>query len=176
MLLFVLVLTTWPAGSYELPRPTGGCPDGHIFQWIESNRHHDSEDDDNANFWSPSNHFTGVGRDINQGFCIKTQGGSGVWPAGEYCIYRRGGCCYQGFDQGSIHWDDEDDDNANSVNGYLPDGDYGRDTRIEFCCRIDGHPYTEISLPITKSFYLLRKRLECQRAKCNILTYKWHII
>lgn len=39
-----------------------------------------------------------------------------------------------GFDEGYIHWDDENS-NSNSWNGILPNGTYGSDTEIYYCCR-----------------------------------------
>ena len=38
---------------------------------------------------------------------------------------------------GYLHWDDEDTRNANKLSGVLPDGSYGRNTDIYFCCRND---------------------------------------
>ena len=40
-----------------------------------------------------------------------------------------------GFQTGSVFWDDEDDNNANGYGGVLPSGDFGRNTRINYCCR-----------------------------------------
>ncbi|CAB4014791.1 Hypothetical predicted protein, partial [Paramuricea clavata] len=56
---------------------------------------------------------------------------------GQYCIFRRGGTCPKGFDEGFIFWDDEDTNNANRKRGSLPDGVYNSETKIEFCCRND---------------------------------------
>lgn len=38
---------------------------------------------------------------------------------------------------GYLHWDDEDNNNKNSRSGVLPDGVYGRNTKMYFCCRND---------------------------------------
>ena len=42
-----------------------------------------------------------------------------------------------GYIIGYLHWDDEDNGNANKRSGVLPDGNYGRNTDIYFCCRND---------------------------------------
>ena len=38
---------------------------------------------------------------------------------------------------GHLHWDDEDNSNANKRSGVLPDGNYNCNTDIHFCCRND---------------------------------------
>ena len=62
-----------------------------------------------------------------------------------------------------IYWDDEDDDNENWDSytryrrpGSLPDGSYGRNTKIYYCCRNDGSPTHSIYLPIDTPFVLIR--------------------
>ena len=41
-----------------------------------------------------------------------------------------------GFDDGYITWDDEDKlHSANNNEGTLPDGEYGIDTTVYYCCR-----------------------------------------
>lgn len=40
-----------------------------------------------------------------------------------------------GFNFGSVFWDDEDLLNANYHGGTVPSGSFGRDTRINYCCR-----------------------------------------
>lgn len=42
-----------------------------------------------------------------------------------------------GFSSGSVFWDDEDTFNDNSHGGYLPDGTFDSDTKIDYCCRYD---------------------------------------
>ncbi|MEW5847245.1 MAG: hypothetical protein AB2A00_00475 [Myxococcota bacterium] len=58
-----------------------------------------------------------------------------AWPAGSYCILQRGGSCPAGFSSGFRYWDDEDNNNANSHGGVVPDGSYGGNTRLNFCCK-----------------------------------------
>jgi len=76
-----------------------------------------------------------------------------TWPLGQYCIAKKGDCPH-GFEDGSIFWDDENDLNKNQVEGVLPDGSYNEDTRIDYCCRADGLPSTNIYLPNTQAFSL----------------------
>ena len=40
-----------------------------------------------------------------------------------------------GFQDGYIYWDDEDFGNKNSHDGVLPDGEFGTNTKIYYCCR-----------------------------------------
>ena len=61
-----------------------------------------------------------------------------------------------------IYWDDEDDSNANSFGGVLPDGVYDRNTRIQFCCRGDGVTSLGMSLPTDNTFYLFASSSTCQ--------------
>lgn len=56
------------------------------------------------------------------------------WPSGGYCILKKGDCP-SGFEPGYRFWDDEDNNNKNSYSGILPDGSYGGNTGIYFCCK-----------------------------------------
>ena len=46
-------------------------------------------------------------------------------------------CCshYPGFVEGFVLWDDEDINNMNAHGGVLPDGTYGENTLMKYCCR-----------------------------------------
>ena len=155
----------WPYGRYAIPRSAAGCPSG----WSTGYRYSDNEDTANINSES-----TGVetrmnvivGRNTRMNYCVKTSRGffsSGSWPRGRYCIARKGGSCPTGFRAGSVYWDDEDFLNANSRSGTLPDGTYGRDTKIYFCCRSDGSTLLSIRLPTATPFILYRFGSACQR-------------
>ena len=56
-----------------------------------------------------------------------------------------------------IRWDDENTkiDFPNSLGGELPDGIYGENTVIYFCCSTSGKKSTSISLPYGSPFYLI---------------------
>merc|ERR1712198_744623 len=99
-------------------------------------------------------------------FCMKTTSNvddyTWTWPAGSYCIYKKGSCPAD-FTSGYIYWDDEDDNNGNSYSGTRPDGSYGSNTKIEFCCREDGIIDNAIFLPTANSFYLLARFQHCRR-------------
>ena len=72
------------------------------------------------------------------------------------------------MDDGFIHWDDEDNDNANAntKDGILPDGTYNHDTEIYFCCRHQGNWYDPIELPVSVPLFLLPYNSKnCQRVK-----------
>ena len=73
---------------------------------------------------------------------------------GSYCIYKSG-TCPKSMRSGWVIWDDEDYKNKNSIGGFLPDGSYDKDTKIEYCCQHEGHWYDSIELPVSQPFYLL---------------------
>ncbi|XP_078571562.1 uncharacterized protein LOC144859147 [Branchiostoma floridae x Branchiostoma japonicum] len=102
----------------------------------------------------------------------KNEEGDGDWPSGNYCIFKKGNCP-GGFQSGWLFWDDEDDDNKNSVGGELPDGNYDRDTMIRYCCRSDGNVDTPIVLPNRKPFYLFRFKGGCQQVKHMSVREEW---
>ena len=63
---------------------------------------------------------------------------------------------HTGFGEGYIKWDDEDDYNGNKASGSLPDGYYGRNTKIRYCCRNDGYAENAINLPTDSPFVLFK--------------------
>ena len=74
--------------------------------------------------------------------------------------------CHTGLETGSIKWDDEDDNNHDSLTGSLPDGEYTHDTKIYFCCRTDGHATNAIVLPTDSPFVLFKSNThQCQYVK-----------
>ncbi|CAG2214856.1 unnamed protein product [Mytilus edulis] len=158
------VIVSWPRGRYSLPKSKSGCPVG----WAEGCIYQDNEDIHNVNDVRYNHHFYGIfGKNTKLCYCTKTKyGGLASWPRGNYCIARKGGSCPSGFRTGSIYWDDEDHNNANSKNGILPDGTYNRNTRIYYCCRSDGPSYKSIVLPTSKPFYLYHYTSTlCQRVR-----------
>ncbi|XP_019642892.1 PREDICTED: uncharacterized protein LOC109484111 [Branchiostoma belcheri] len=162
----------WPVGTYGLPQTNTGCPEAAGVTWRLGWRYHDTEDDDSNNHWSSGLHFpSGYWRNnMYQKFCMKTSywEGSGTWPAGNYCIFKKGGCP-SGFQSGEVFWDDEDSRNANRAGGERPDGQYDLDTLIQYCCRNDGSTYNYISLPAARPFYLFRYGSRCQNVdKMNV--------
>ena len=69
---------------------------------------------------------------------------------------------------GSLRWDDEDESNINKRSGILPDGSYGSDTRIYFCCRNDpitvfGVQSSLKSLPRCSETILMRYKGSCPK-------------
>ena len=59
------------------------------------------------------------------------------------------------MDDGWVYWDDRNLYNSNRRSGLLPDGVYGSDTKIYYCCQRKGFWYHSIELPISQPFYLL---------------------
>lgn len=51
-----------------------------------------------------------------------------------YIVYTIRYVC-AGFSTGSVYWDDENFFNHDSTTGVLPDGVYGSNTLIYYCCR-----------------------------------------
>ena len=87
----------WPRGTYAVPMPRSGCPVSTEFSWSEGVLRQDTEDSRPSNNWSSSFHLNGEKRDstISQHFCVKTNDtGKTQWPAGKYCIYKKGKCPY----------------------------------------------------------------------------------
>ena len=77
--------------------PRSGCPVSTEFSWSEGLLRQDTEDSRPSNNWSSSLHLNGEKRDstISQHFCVKTNNtGKPQWPAGKYCIYKKGKCPY----------------------------------------------------------------------------------
>ncbi|CAB4008022.1 Hypothetical predicted protein [Paramuricea clavata] len=71
---------------------------------------------------------------------------------------------------GWIRWDDADDKNGNSKGGSLPDGSYGKNTNIKYCCQTEGQWYDVIELPVSQPFYLLTSS-SIDAPKCQMV--KW---
>lgn len=98
---------------------------------------------------------------------------------GSYCIYRKHESCPQDMVEGSIFWDDEDNNNLNHKGGSLPDldtGYFGTDTILYYCCQNQGEWYTPIELPTEKPFYLLPyESRNCQRVKWAISSLEYII-
>ena len=137
---------------------------------MTGHREHDTEDSNSDNRWSNPLHLAGWfhKNNLQHEFCMKITSQANrsyrraTWPKGHYCIYKKSSCP-SGFSLGSIYWDDEDNRNANSRGGTLPDGNYGRNTRIYYCCRTDGSYNDPIALPTSHPFFLLRKGGKCQK-------------
>ena len=109
----------------------------------------------------------GVSREnIRFSYCVKaSDGGHGIqWPRGTYCIAKKT-VCPKGFHEGSIHWDDYDFFNKNRKWGILPDGTYGHDTTVKYCCRSDSNHNIPMTLPTSKPFILYRYGGHCQHVR-----------
>lgn len=53
--------------------------------------------------------------------------------------------------------------------GVLPDGTYGKNTKVEYCCRKDGASERPIRLPSSAPFYLYKLGDVCQEVYLPIL-------
>eukprot|EP00118_Oscarella_pearsei_P028812 m.2993 g.2993 ORF g.2993 m.2993 type:complete len:244 (+) comp9001_c0_seq1:343-1074(+) len=171
---------SWPKGTYGLIEPAHtGCPSGLNSDWRTGWRHHDTEDSNSNNEWSSPFSLAGYkgSNNMQWRFCIKVSNRCNnvdhKWPRGKYCILRTGGSCPGGFSHGSVKWDDEDSNNANSHGGHMPDGHYDRNTVIDFCCRKDGATENPITLPTNKPFILLAASNLCQHVKGMHVQRQW---
>lgn len=158
----------WPDGTYSLPMSIHECPFSHTdFEWEAGYIYQDNEDFNNDNFCTKKIRkrlSIKCKKDLTIDYCSKTEmlGDRGVqWPNGSYCIAKKG-VCPEGFDSGSVYWDDENYRNTNYISGTVPDGEYTENTRIDYCCRNDGHPNRAMMLPSDKSFVLIRNHKLCQ--------------
>lgn len=170
ILLFVVFKSnaTWPQGQYCLPMSVNQvCP----VAWEKGYRYHDLEDNnDDGGGQNRGGHAPYVkikaGQDLGWGFCCKSRvryhyaTAATAWPKGQYCIFRKGGFCPRAFHEGTIYWDDEDSSNKNNASGTLPDGIYGDNTQMYFCCRDDG-PRNLSGLPTCHSLILMRYKGPC---------------
>ena len=91
-------------------------------------------------------------------YCNDNSSNSSEWPAGCYCILKKGDCP-ENFRSGIIHWNE-----STITNGSLPDGTGNASifTNIEFCCRCDGSSADPIVLPTDRDFYLMALYPQCQ--------------
>lgn len=99
------------------------------------------------------------------------------FPAGQYCIYMyQKGQCPKGLKSGSVFWDDENAfiSSANNKGGTLPDGEYGENTLIRFCCATGGDKNEPILLPSKSPFFLLAyASKQCQMVKWAVTSEEW---
>lgn len=85
----------WPRGTYALPMPDSGCPRSKRVSWSEGSLRQNTEDTSPLSNWSNPNHLRGhrKNNEITLNFCVKEKKGGNVdWPAGKYCIYKKGKC------------------------------------------------------------------------------------
>lgn len=150
---------TWLSGTFALPMPIEGCAKGC---------HEGSIKQDTYNFFKSNSWSSGIrsrlyvnvnASYIETFFCVKKEqdlSNEIAWPQGSYCIAKVGIKCPEGFSIGHIKWDDKDIRNKNTRKGSLPDGEYDRNTKINFCCRSDSLPKEPAVFPVENTFVLYR--------------------
>lgn len=168
------LLQHWPFGSYALLEPTSGCPVDYISTWAKGSiRVHTESTQRNEDEVSESNHLKNpvLSREngnnfVTQHFCVKTSvltfGPN--WPKGSYCINKKGECP-AGFQNGWLLWDYEDGNTKANQTGAVPDSNFSTHLTMYYCCRDDGSPEDEISLPTNHPFYLYRRGGQCQNVR-----------
>ncbi|KAH9512792.1 hypothetical protein Btru_038200 [Bulinus truncatus] len=131
----------WPSSQFGLLQPKGGCSNDGNTSWEYGSREFTPEFYFTHNDFSSPLNLAGEFNNhrIVEQFCVKTSTtGSPDWPKGSYCVHRYGSSCPADFRSGWVYWDDEDgSDNHDKVNGTLPAGEYGADTKMYFCCRYE---------------------------------------
>ncbi|XP_050396406.2 uncharacterized protein LOC126814966 [Patella vulgata] len=158
----------WPSGSYALIAAEGGCPPGLLLgyrtSWSEGF----------SWFQGSSLPFAGVQdhSKFNYEFCVSQNNfpnSKNYWGSGEYCILREGGSCPEGFGEGYVQFDDTIRSAAqnNTKSGELPDGVFGDDTRLEFCCRADGFKNVPLELPNDKALILYQNSIDTAWPECQ---------
>ncbi|KAK6185631.1 hypothetical protein SNE40_007823 [Patella caerulea] len=173
----------WPSGHYTLIAPHTGCPDGRfdegsLTHWSDGRNWHKytwSEPKGRrlhlkgAHTWKRHTYY----------FCTSKNYSplGGEWPRGSYCILRKGGECPIGFKSGFIQFDNEIRSRrmSNSNHGELPDGEYGKDTLIQFCCRDDGLESQPIELPNDKPMILFQAKF-LGGDSCQVVSGMSHLL
>ncbi|ESO04577.1 hypothetical protein HELRODRAFT_191631 [Helobdella robusta] len=176
------VAYAWPEGTYGLPMPVTGCPEGPNNEWEQGTRTQMTEKGSHP---SDIIHLAGIEPTYTeylvQHFCMKMSypqyGGDFTWMPGKYCIFKKGDCPAK-FHEGFIKWDDSTswynkNDHKQSFKGVLPEGDYDHDTEIHYCCRSDGPPYHPITLPSDASFFLIKYGDVCQEVDRMLVSEEW---
>ncbi|GFO10319.1 metalloendopeptidase [Plakobranchus ocellatus] len=145
----------FPGGQYVLPAHSSGCPQGS-FSFGSRKQVNDGGNDKSSAY-----DLGGVVSDktIEQQFCVMDSPSNGFsWPGGNFCIYRRGDKCPEGFNEGSVQYDDRPTAaSPNAKSGELPDGVFDDDTRFEFCCMNSGFSQDDLSLPSREPFALIKQ-------------------
>ncbi|XP_059145216.1 uncharacterized protein LOC131932337 [Physella acuta] len=175
--------TVWPEGYFSLLQPETGCPsmgfsfldwktDGYRQFHTESTSPQNQDNiTANAHLKKPYQLKTGSNNFILLSFCTIAGGHQGPnWPTGSYCVMMYAGVCPPGFHDGSIYWDEENNQYGGRYGGYIPTAGFGADSRIYYCCRRDGKPEKPMYLPTSKPFYLFRFGGVCQQVANMKLT------
>lgn len=177
--------STWPKGTYGIPAEKSGCPADYIDKktsmWTTGSRLHQTEKGSHS---SRNNHLFGMDGDgeryshVHQRFCMKMTHRSDDkyhFMPGKYCIFKKNDCPPK-FKEGWIYWDDAApwfSTTIQDVSGTLPDGEYNRNTKIEYCCRNDGVTHEAVFLPPYQPFFLLKFGDTCQEVAGMDVSEEW---
>ena len=156
----------FPGGSYALLQSKSGCGDSTA----ETGTITLYNDGGNAKSRNFNNLIAGEisGTKVELNFCVTEHSTSDViWPTGNYCVLRKGGTCPEHFTDAYVQYDDNPKDgNSNSHTGALPDGVFGENTRLEYCCRDNGFTFEPIFLPNRNPFILFKNgKRGCQKVR-----------
>ncbi|ESO02767.1 hypothetical protein HELRODRAFT_192146, partial [Helobdella robusta] len=106
---------------------------------------------------------------------LKMSGNTDLHKKSKYCIFKKGKCPLM-FKDGWIYWDDGGSwlwTTTQMSSGTLPDGTFNRNTKIEYCCRVDGQASVPIILPTQQPFYLLQYGDTCQEVQDMLVREEW---
>eukprot|EP00794_Sanderia_malayensis_P011023 gene11022-12187_t len=167
----------WPNGDYSLPKPQSGCPSPLHVSWLHGYRLQNYNLSDVAQ--STSNHLqNNVSTTYYvEEFCTvfrkrgQTYPEGGQFPEGQYCVYRVGDACPQGFQSGSLKFFEDSSIGNKSwshANGATPGMSYNYNesdtnccyTEMHYCCRNDSTSSC-LELPAGMPFYLLPMTNQC---------------
>lgn len=172
-------LCGWPEGTYGIPSHRDGCPNDISSHWRTGSQLQKTESGSHA---SHDIHLLGISSQVSdrilQTFCMKTSYGSDDkhhFMPGKYCIFKKHECPSR-FEEGWIYWDDAGPLFGRTIQiktGTMPEGDFDRNTRIEYCCRADGVTHQPIVLPSDEPFYLLKHGDECQEVENMNVKEEW---
>ncbi|XP_063965620.1 uncharacterized protein LOC129275953 isoform X2 [Lytechinus pictus] len=160
---------TWPDGKYALPEAAtlsgDTCPNTEHLTWDFGMLYQVTTN--SGNTCSRGNHLTNYcTKDFRTYYCTKNTAkaapSSWPWMPGVYCVFKVGQTCPNGFNVGSIRWNDV----KRGIDPFytaMPTGTYEEGpTEINYCCREDGSASIPIILPTQKSFFLMKYHSACQ--------------
>ncbi|KAL3856287.1 hypothetical protein ACJMK2_011061 [Sinanodonta woodiana] len=149
----------WPMDSFAFLKPIQGCPKGFTSGSVKRFKDHKGLASTVTSNFHAAGEYTNL-TFVREEFCVKdktlegSQSEKTKWRPGSYCILRKNGKCPEGFEDGSVNFDDHDELGTTTTLGDLPDGTYVNGTRLEFCCRNDGVHTRPLELPASVPFTL----------------------
>ncbi|KAK3101428.1 hypothetical protein FSP39_003507 [Pinctada imbricata] len=159
-------VSLWPSESFTFLSAEQGCPEGFLSgQFTEYSPKFTLSDP-----FTISSLLEPGGTALHHSFCTKGTSSSvpsgTKWMPGQYCVLAANGYCPEGFERGSVEF--EDSGPSDSVIGVIPDVNMtATTTTLNFCCREDGFARNPIILPTSEPFTMFPIRAwggrQCQK-------------